>query len=81
MSTKTERENMKIIQNALGDIKKAAKAEIVGNKATGDAEHLNAWTHVLGKTITLHAEITDLGFEHFPEFFGGIVIKGGGGGR
>jgi len=81
MSTKTERANMTIIQNALGDIKKAAKAEIIGNKATGDAKHLNAWTHVLGKTITLHAEITDLGFEHFPEFFGEVVIKGGGGGR
>ena len=81
MTTKTERANMDSIQKCLGKMKKAAKEEIAGNKEAGNAAHTNAWTHVLAKVTTLHAEVTDLGLEHFPEFFEEIVLKGGGGGR
>ena len=81
MTTKTERRNMERIQDALGVIKAAAIEEMAGNKAQGDAAHMNAWTMVLGKTTVLHAELTDIGMTNFPEFFGEIVIKGGGGGR
>lgn len=79
MATKTERRNMERIQDALNVIKAAAKEEIKGNTEQGDARHLNAWTMTLGKVTVLHAELTEIGLDSFPEFFGEIVIKGGGG--
>ena len=79
MTTKTERRNMERIQDALGVIKAAALDEMAGNKAQGDAAHMNAWTMVLGKITVFHSETTAIGLEHFPEFFGEIVTRGGGG--
>lgn len=81
MTTKTERRNMERIQDALGVIKAAAREEIEGNKESGNARHLNAWCGVLHKAGVYHHEITNMGFEMFPEFFGEVVTKGGGGGR
>ncbi len=79
----TERENLEKIQKAIGAIKKAAREEIARAKAAEEPEHLNAWCKVYHKIGLYHTEMTDLGLEHFPEFFGKLVIApmGGGGGR
>lgn len=82
MATKTERRNMERSQDALGVLKAAAIEEMAGNKSQGNARIMNAWTKVLGKVTILHAEMTEIGLDNFPEFFADeIVIKGGGGGR
>ena len=84
MSANTERENIRKIQKALGVIKKASREEIARAKAEKRPEHLNAWCKVYHKIGIYHTEMTDLGLENFPEFFGGIVtapMGGGGSGR
>lgn len=81
MATKTEQRNMERIQDALGVIREAIRDEIKGNTEQGHARHLNAWTSVMGMYYSFHADMTKVGLDEFPEFFGEIVIgpKGGGG--
>jgi len=75
----TERENIALIQKALGTIKAAAKEEIARAKESGNPRLINAWGKVFHSTGMHHAALTDLLFENFPEFAGEVVIMGPGG--
>lgn len=77
----TERENIDLIQDCLGKIKKAAQEEIAKAKAAGNPRLLNAWGGTFHKTGVLHFELTNLLFENFPEFAGDVVINPQFGGR
>ena len=76
--SKTERKNMAIIQDALGAIKAAAAEEIKAQMSEGNAELVNAWCHVDAGIRQYHADMTDLGLKHFPEFFAEVVTRGPG---
>ena len=79
MTTKTERKNIDKLQAHLAGMKRIAKEEQAANIEVGDAAHANGWTEVHARIELLHAELTKLGLAAFPEFFGGVVTRGGGG--
>ena len=79
MTKRTERDNMDRVQKAYAMIAKACDEEMDRAREGGNAEHLNAWYHTKADNAKGHAMATERGLKLFPDFFGEIVMRGGGG--
>lgn len=79
MTKRTERENMDRCQKGWAMIAKACDEEMDRAREDGNAEHLNAWYHTKANSAESHAKATERGLKLFPDFFGEIVMRGGGG--